>query len=100
MKTTCLPKNSVVEYVRDDNREPFGAFVSLKTEDGFSVGYARCNRKDHFVKRKALTIAIGRAMVSNVESGNIHPEMVQYLPHFVERCHKYYRTKGRTVNAT
>lgn len=108
-----IPKHTVIQYVRNKKRVPYGVIVAVKTDKGFNIGYSQCNKKDRFEKKLALRIALGRASSEDVrdskfqnkphfckENGITYDnwETVQ-PPHdvrkmistFVNRCNKYYK---------
>jgi hypothetical protein len=86
-----IPKHTVIQYVRDRKRVPYGVLVAVKRDGGFGVGYSLCNKKDRFSKKMALKIALGRTNYSNEVSKDPYA-IVKMLPDFVERCKKYYKS--------
>ena len=92
MTDLTIPKYTVIQYVRNKKRVPRGVLVAVKHEDGFICGYSLCNKKDRFNKKMALNIAIGRANMSDAESGAEAPhEVRKMLPSFFDRCKRYYK---------
>ena len=65
-------RDYVVRYVRhpNDNRM-VGCVVAVNTNNGVKFGFAQCNPKDQFNRKKGREIAIQRALVgsSAVPSG-------------------------------
>lgn len=88
-----IPKHSVIQYVRDKKRIPYGVIVAVKNSQGFTVGYSQCNKKDRFNKRMALKIAISRATDTGWNACHgVDPHAIdKMIPAFVERCKKYYK---------
>lgn len=108
-----IPKHTVIQYVRNKKRVPYGVIVAVKTDEGFSMGYSLCNKKDRFEKKMALKIALGRALWGNgvanksqnkphfcKENGltydnweTVQPphDVRKMIPTFVNRCNKYYK---------
>jgi hypothetical protein len=91
MLETNIPQYSVIRYVRNKQRIPYGALVAVKTEDGFSIGYSLCCKKDKFFKQRALNIAIARAFLASSENSNYPHDIRKLLPDFIARCTKYYK---------
>jgi hypothetical protein len=104
-----IPRYSVIQYVRNKKRIPYGVIVAIKNNDGgFNIGYSLCNKKDRFTKKMALEIAIGRAEIIspsytasnaiwistsdgvNYDTNRPH-EIKKMIDGFVERCKKYYK---------
>lgn len=87
-----IPKYTVIQYVRNKKRVPYGVLVAVKNSDGFTCGYSLCNKKDRFNKRMALKIALGRANFMNpVDATDAPHEVRKMIPAFFERCKKYYK---------
>ena len=90
-----IPKFTVIQYLRNKKRVPYGVLVAVKNENsprGYCFGYSLCNKKDRFNKAMALKVAIGRA---NVEWDNDPPHDVRHAaPSFFDRCNKYYKTNA------
>jgi hypothetical protein len=64
-------KNYLVRYIRDaKTRHPVGVMVALNhgfpDSTDIDIGYCFCNPKDHFTKKRAVEIALGRAQVGSV----------------------------------
>jgi len=89
-----IPKHTVIQYVRNKKNVPHGVIVAIKSDDGFSIGYSLCNKKDRFNKRMALKIAIGRAELSSdpaiLAMAMPHP-VKKMASAFWARCKKYYK---------
>jgi len=95
MENVTIPQHSVIQYVRNRKNIPHGVLVAIKTDEGFSIGYSLCNKKDRFNKRMALKIALGRAEWSGDPEERVpdplpHP-VRKIIPLFWERCKKYYK---------
>lgn len=87
-----IPKHTVIQYVRNKKRIPYGVLVALKNSDGFTCGYSLCNKKDRFSKKMALKIAFGRANITNQDSVVAVPhEVRKMIPAFFDRCKRYYK---------
>lgn len=86
------PTYSIVQYIRDRKGLPVGAIVSVKSENGFNIGYSLCNRRDRFKKDLALKIAFARASFDLIRP-DIPRDISKALPAFIERCQRYYKTK-------
>ena len=109
MTDLTIPKYTVIQYVRNKKRVPYGVLVAIKSNDEFTLGYSLCNKKDRFNKRTALKIAIERATVVNerpalkpamaramvpeeARTEEIVPrEISKVMPAFFDRCKKYYK---------
>jgi hypothetical protein len=95
MTDFIVPKHSVVQYVRNNKRIPYGVVVGVKTPEGFALGYSLCNKKDRFNKKMALKIAIGRASYNGCKSASVAEQephdIRKIMPTFFERCKKYYK---------
>jgi hypothetical protein len=88
-----IPKYTVIQYIRDNNRVPHGVLVAVKNPDGYNVGYSLCSKLDRFEKRMALNIAIGRANLNGSNATDKLPYAIsKMMPTFIERCQKYYKT--------
>jgi hypothetical protein len=80
---------------------PYGVMVAVKNSDGtFNTGYSLCNRRDRFNKKRALKIAIDRAVAYRHPGYQaVNEKGEAYMPHdvsklfseFVARCKKYYK---------
>lgn len=94
MNDLFVPKHTVIQYVRNKKRIPYGVLVAIKDVEGqgFTCGYSLCNKKDRFNKKMALKIAIGRAIITNIIGANDSPHDVRkMMPAFFDRCKKYYK---------
>lgn len=95
MTDLTIPKHTVIQYVRDKKRVPYGVLVAVKNSGGFNLGFSLCNKKDRFSKQMALKIALGRANLTNQADPIGHPavpyEVRKVLPAFNDRCKKYYK---------
>lgn len=85
-------EHSVIQYVRNKKGIPLGIIVAVKTDEGFSVGYSLCSRKDRFKKETGLKIAFGRAESWTFMPDETPKDILKAMPSFIERCKKYYRT--------
>jgi hypothetical protein len=86
-------KHTVVKYVRNKKGNLVGVLVAVKSEDGFRVGYSLCRiALDRFKKETGLKIAFGRADVWALIPQEIPKDIARFLPSFLERCKKYYKT--------
>ena len=88
---TDIPKYTIIEYIRDKSRIPYGVLIAVKSPDGYNIGYSLCNKKDRFNKRMALKIAIGRANFSSDCVDSLPYVIAKKIPTFIERCKKYYK---------
>lgn len=88
MKDYTIPKHTVIQYVRDKKKIPYGVVVAIKSDNGFRIGYSLCSKKDRFSKDMALKIALGRVMG---ESTHIPHSVRKMIPAFTDRCKKYYK---------
>jgi hypothetical protein len=83
------------QYIRDDNRNPIGLVVALKSEKGITFGYSLCNPKDHFDKKSATLIAVNRAShykISNDEGlAPLVPERRERVLEAYERLSLYLK---------
>lgn len=91
-----VPKHTVIQYVRNKKRVPYGVIVAIKTPecpDGYSLGYSLCNKRDRFAKKMALKIALGRASFNGDEVGgeSTPHDIRRVVSSFVTRCNKYYK---------
>ena len=98
MKDVVIPKHTVIQYVRNKKRVPFGVIGGVKMDDGFGMSYSLCNKKDRFNKKMALKIAIGRVYQGVgcfgdfLYGGRTLPNEIRKMkPAFLERCKKYYK---------
>jgi hypothetical protein len=92
-----LPKNTIVQYVRKSNGQPYGVIVAVRRPDGeVSVDFSLCNtKKDKFSKERALEIAVGRALNSKKDDGSnrlLPRSLYREVEAFNKRVSKYYRT--------
>lgn len=91
-----VPRFSVVQYVRNKNRIPYGVLVALKDENHhqkYRIGYSMCCKNDRFSKRKALEIAIGRANTNcNIDVDSLPHDVRKMFPSFYNRCKRYYKS--------
>lgn len=84
----------IIQYVRKskNNKTPKAVLVAIPDQkDGYSVGFALCNRRDLFCKTIARGIAVGRAM-SKV-SLPIPASIAHDVDAFLNRCDKYFKVK-------
>lgn len=99
-----IPKHTVIQYVRDKKRVPYGVIVAVKNpadcsnSNGFTIGYSLCNKKDRFSKKMALKIALGRANIvpkacdeDTLGVGLSAHTIIKMIPAFTDRCKKYYK---------
>jgi hypothetical protein len=96
MTESAIPKHTIIRYLRNKKRIPYGVIVAVKSSviatDSFNIGYSLCNKKDKFSKKIALEVAIGRAVLKPfVGSEKIPHDILKICPSFVERCKKYYK---------
>jgi hypothetical protein len=59
------PNDELQDEVRIHRGTPIGVVVAVKigNGNGFSIGWAKCNKKDTFIKARGLQIAEARAMM-------------------------------------
>lgn len=88
-----VPKHTVIQYVRNKKRVPYGVIVAVKSDGGYSLGYSLCNKRDRFAKKMALKIALGRACFNGDEVGgeSTPHDIRRVVSGFVARCNKYYK---------
>ena len=90
-----IPKFTIIRYLRNKKRVPFGVLVAVKNPDGYNIGYSLCSKYDRFEKKMALKIALGRANYNSTtlnESISVLPYAVaKAVPEFIDRCKKYYK---------
>jgi|694.fasta_scaffold06007_7 hypothetical protein len=91
-----IPKFTVIQYLRNKKRVPYGVLVAVKDENilhrGYAFGYSLCNKKDKFNKAMALKVALGRANVDGMKANDNPPHDVRRAaPSFFDRCKKYYK---------
>lgn len=104
MTDLTLPKFTVIQYVRNKKRVPYGVLVAVKVPEGFACGYSLCNKKDRFSKQMALKIALGRIFVAPTQeiwdfNSEEYPmegikkcyDIRKMLPAFFDRCKRYYK---------
>lgn len=96
MGDLSIPNHTVIQYVRNKKRIPYGVIVAVKDEDqGYRIGFSLCNKKDHFNKKMALKIAIGRAFLKGSAYSSCYdsaPRDVSRMFYiFNNRCKKYYK---------
>jgi hypothetical protein len=96
MNDVKIPKFTVIQYVRNKKRIPYGVLVAIKDSNsshGYRFGYSLCKKVDRFSKKMALKVALGR---SEVDWNNLG---LKVLPHdinrmstaFFDRCRRYYK---------
>lgn len=85
-----IPKHSIISYIRNRKGKPVGVLVAVKNEQGYSVGYSLCCKRDRFCKEMGLRIALGRA---NGTAEPVPHPVRRALPEFTARCQRYYREK-------
>jgi hypothetical protein len=89
-----IPKHTVIRYLRDKNRVPYGVLVAVKHRSGYLMGYSQCKRGDKFSKEMALRIAVGRAMENSWPASHMLPrEVYRAMGDFITRCNKYYKAE-------
>jgi hypothetical protein len=87
-----IPKFTVVQYVRNKKRVPYGVLVAVKNGNGFNFGYSLCNKKDRFTKEEALDIALERACAGvPVDLSAAPHDIRRSADAFFERCGRYYK---------
>jgi hypothetical protein len=91
MTDLTIPKFTVIQYVRNKKRVPYGVLVAFKVGSGFICGYSLCNKNDRFNKKMALKIAIGRANTRSVIIEEAPHDIRKMLPAFFDRCKRYYK---------
>jgi len=57
------PDDELQGEVRIHRGTPIGVVVAAQNGRGFSIGWAKCNKKDIFIKARGLQIAEARAML-------------------------------------
>lgn len=81
----------IVQYVRDENRNPFAVVVAT---DKNEIGVAQCNPKDKFVKEIGRKIAAGRAKKNSSWENYVTMSTMNSVQEVVEtvknRSRKYY----------
>lgn len=66
-----------------------GSLVSVKTDDGFTIGFSLCRKEDKFDKLRSFDIAYNRAIIgTNVD---IPKSIRNEVYEFVNRCERYYK---------
>lgn len=53
-------QNVLFTYVRTSDRHPFACFAVTKQGDQLALGWSLCHKDDHFTKKLARRIALGR----------------------------------------
>ncbi len=83
----------IYQYIKDKNGNLIGCVAAVGPGQ---VGWSRCNTKagDVFNKKRALQIAIGRAIKNNPYSTSTVPFDIQpvYLHFQVDRSMRYYKS--------
>ena len=89
----AIPKYTVIQYLRNKKRVPYGVLVAVKDESNkYSFGYSVCSKEDSFSKDRALNIAIGRATEKSADCAESLPHAVRKAaPAFFDRCKRYYK---------
>ena len=96
-----LPKYTIIKYIRNRKKVPYGVLVAVKNPEGYNIGYSLCSKHDRFEKSMALRIAIGRANFSSqsiLDDQNIPRDIIKAIPDFVNRCERYYKPGFVDVN--
>lgn len=96
MTDVVIPKHTVIQYIRNSKRVPYGVLVAIKDRKmRFSSSWSLCNKKDRFNKKIALQIAIGRAINGggSVARQPMPHDIQRMLPAFEKRCNKYYKVE-------
>lgn len=93
-----IPAHTLIHYVRDNNGDPRGVIVAVKTNNDVSLGWSYCRKTDRFTKEMALQIAIGRAMQPGLSFCQYRScakphQIAREFDKFVARCNKYYKLK-------
>jgi len=83
----------IKSYVRNENREPIGVIVAL---DRNLIGWSCKNPKDKWDKKKALKIAIGRALKVGLDHAynvlhNIPVHMIDPFEEMEKRAERYFK---------
>lgn len=98
----------LIEYVKNKQNKRVGVVVALNSKDigQPNIGWSRCNWRDKFDKKKALSIAIGRAEKRPLLSDNSYMQedimclvpssMVEAIEKMRVRMKKYFKT-GHTI---
>lgn len=99
MGDLSIPNYTVIQYVRNKKRIPYGVVVAVKDGDqGYQIGFSLCNKKDRFNKKMALKIAIGRAFLKGSAYRSCYHsaprDVDRMLLIFNARCDKYYKVGG------
>lgn len=83
-------KNILINYLRDNDNNPYGVVVAVKTGDSFNVGASVCNtKKDSFNRYVGVYIAAQRALKANsVLNGD---NIFRSLCKLSSRASKYWR---------
>lgn len=91
MNDVKIPKFTVIQYVRNKKRVPYGVLVAVKDNDcGYRFGYSLCKKVDRFSKKMALKVALGRAGVeSNLPT--LPHDIKRMSTAFFDRCNRYYK---------
>lgn len=88
--------NTLVCYVRDEERVPVATMVSVPKGDKYSIGYAVCNDKDTFNKKQGVFIASQRAenRPPSLEKILSHQKIkLSNVQYFLGRCERFYKNK-------
>jgi len=95
-----IPTHTVIKYLRvggngANKRKPLGVLVAVKLPNGeISVNYSYCNRKDRFVKKTALNLAIERAKAEEVCDTTPY-KVVKEIESFSKRIERYYKKSAK-----
>lgn len=86
----------LVEYKRDEHRNPCGVLVSIGPG---IIGWSLCSKHDTFTKRQALNIALSRASKMEKASRTEKTEYYENMPYslqqlaikMIERSYAYFK---------
>lgn len=88
--------SALIQYTRDKRNNRKGVLVAVKTNNGYSIGWASCSPKDKFDRTTGITLALERASKWGTERASWQKQtkplaIEAELQKFNARCQRYFR---------
>jgi hypothetical protein len=89
-----MENTTLINYIRNDDRQPCGVVVVVREGDNVSYGYSICNPIDKWDRKKGVKIAVARAIAGsyNLPIGKKnHDKVLEGFRHISNRAVKYFK---------
>ena len=69
-------KDLRIKYLRDKNNKPYATFVSFDIDGELYFGCSLCNKKDKFIKKVGIRLAVACSLHSELVKNKFNSEVI------------------------